>query len=227
MAMKTGNLYLDLETIPTQDPEIRAKIAEDVSPPASMKKEETIAKWWQETAPDLINEKIGKTALDGAYGHICAIGWAVDDGKIKTDLIDDIGKEADMLNRFLEASQPEGMLLDVVIHNSEFDLRFILHRAIILDVPLPKWFPKQIVPWADNVFCTMNRWAGRNGFVKLSIIANALGIPIDDEIDGSEVNEMWNNRKKKGMLTKVRKHVYSDIDLLRKIHQRMVAVGVR
>ena len=38
-------LYLDIETIPAQSPEAHAAIAENVKPPAQMKKAETIAAW--------------------------------------------------------------------------------------------------------------------------------------------------------------------------------------
>lgn len=71
-------LYLDIETIETQDADLRARIAADIKPPASMSKAETIAKWEAEAKPDAIASAIAKTALDGATGHLVCIGYAVD-----------------------------------------------------------------------------------------------------------------------------------------------------
>ena len=63
--------YIDIETIPTQSAETRARIADTVKPPATMKKAETIAAWEAEQKPVAVEEAISKTGLKGAYGHIC------------------------------------------------------------------------------------------------------------------------------------------------------------
>ena len=70
------NIYIDIETIPTQ-PETDAKldIAETIKPPASMTKAETIADWhagsgkYAGVKDRKIDEAYRKTALDGTRGE--------------------------------------------------------------------------------------------------------------------------------------------------------------
>ena len=68
------NLYLDIETIPAQDPAIHAMIAERVTAPASYKKPETIAKWEAEEKPAAVAKAIADTSFDGGLGEVCCIG---------------------------------------------------------------------------------------------------------------------------------------------------------
>ena len=44
-------IYLDIETIPGQSPELKTEIAATIKPPGSMKKAETIARWEAEEKP--------------------------------------------------------------------------------------------------------------------------------------------------------------------------------
>jgi hypothetical protein len=74
--MSANYLYLDIETIPAQDPQIRAEIADAVTHPASMKKPETIEAWEREQKPAAVDEAIAKTSFNGALGQVCCIGWA-------------------------------------------------------------------------------------------------------------------------------------------------------
>ena len=72
-------IYLDIETIPTQSQAVRDMIRETLSPPGNIKKAESIAAWWAEQGETALADAIAKTALDPATGHICTIGWAVND----------------------------------------------------------------------------------------------------------------------------------------------------
>ena len=70
-------LYLDIETIPSQSPEVHEEIAKSITPPGSMKKAETIEKWEKEQKPQAVKEAIAKTSFDGALGHVCCVSFAV------------------------------------------------------------------------------------------------------------------------------------------------------
>lgn len=74
------HVNLDIETIPQQPEEqIKARIAETIKPPGTIKKPETI-KAWMEGIGDyagvreaLIDEQYHKTGLDGGRGHIICV----------------------------------------------------------------------------------------------------------------------------------------------------------
>jgi DNA polymerase elongation subunit (family B) len=221
------NLYLDIETIPAQSPEIRAMVAENVAPPASMKKAETIAQWEAEQKPKAIEEAISKTALDGAFGELCCIGWAVDGTLTDMTYRMQGGDEATILRDFVNVidghyiTQPRPVT--VIGHNViGFDIRFLWQRAIILGVQMPGWFPRDPKPWGNDVFDTMTAFAGQRGTIGLDRLAKALGLPGKSEIDGSMVGELW----AKGEHEKIAAYCKADVELTREIHRRMmVAYG--
>ena len=72
-----NNIFLDIETIPNQSPEYRAKVRAGIKPPGSLSKPESIAKWMDENAESATDEAVAKSGLDPAAGHICSIAWAV------------------------------------------------------------------------------------------------------------------------------------------------------
>lgn len=91
------NLYIDIETIPAQRPDVIAEIrasqeAKLVAEIDSLKAPsnygtEAAAKWVSAKTEALrasfdadVDEAYRKTGLDGAYGQICVIGWAINCG---------------------------------------------------------------------------------------------------------------------------------------------------
>ena len=74
-----NTIYFDLETIPNQSPEYRAKVRENITAPAKYSKPESIAKWIEENGDTATDEQIAKTSFDPALGHICTIGYAIGD----------------------------------------------------------------------------------------------------------------------------------------------------
>ena len=93
------NLFLDLETLPSESDAVRAAIAETITPPGNMSKAETIAAWTLEKKPALVDEAMLKTSFDAQYGRILCIGWAVDDDEPQSV----IGSEDVVLPGFMEA----------------------------------------------------------------------------------------------------------------------------
>lgn len=217
-------LYLDIETIPAQSPEVRAKIAEQVTPPASMKKAETIAAWVAEQKPAAIEEAIAKTALDGTYGHICCIGWALDDEEPQTVIALDEAGALRGFSDWLTARTDNSFKLPVIVgHNViGFDIRFIWQRAILLGVQMPSWFPRDPKPWDRDVFDTMTAFAGQRGTISMARLCEAMGMEGKGDIDGSMIAKLWAD----GDHQTIREYCKGDVARTREIHRRMmVAFG--
>lgn len=93
------HIYLDIETIPCQNPEFLAELQADadseannkialLAPPKTLKKQETIDEWMATEYPQRVaairqeasasaEEKYRNTSFDGAYGRIAVIGYAL------------------------------------------------------------------------------------------------------------------------------------------------------
>lgn len=218
-------LYLDIETIPAQDAETRARIAETVKPPAQMKKAETIAAWEAEHKPAAVEEAISRSGLNAAYGQICCIGWALNDGKVFTQTAQAPDEEIDILTCFLDmATKQIGNGFPVVVgHNVVgFDIRFIWQRCIILGIRVPNWFPRDPKPWSNDVFDTMTAWSGSNDRISMDNLSLALGLPGKGEIDGSMVGQIFAD----GKFEEIADYCQKDVERTRAIHRRMmVAYG--
>jgi DNA polymerase elongation subunit (family B) len=221
------NLYLDIETIPSQSPEVHARIAETIKPPANYKKAETIAVWEQHEKPAAVKEVIAKTSFDGSVGHICCIGWAWELDGVQVAWMEDVGDERKLL---ADALASIGNRLDgiswhqpvIVGHNvAGFDIRFIWQRAIVLGIPVPRWFPRDPKPWGNDVFDTMMAWDPKR-FISMDNLSLSLGIDGKGDVDGSMVAGLWSNKE----FQKLSDYCRSDVERTRKIHHRMmVAFG--
>lgn len=223
------NLYLDIETIPSQSPEVHAQIAESITPPGNYKKPESIAQWEAEQKPALVKEAIARTALDGSTGHVCCIGWAIDDNPpyaLNWVQGDPIG-EVSILDMFISecvARIDDPFHVPTIIgHNViNFDIRFLWQRAIILGVKMPAWFPRDPKPWSGEVFDTMTAFAGHGNRIGLDRLCRALGLPGKEDIDGSMVGDLW----AAGEYNRISEYCRADVDRTRAVHKRMqVAFG--
>lgn len=154
-------LYLDIETIPAQRPdvleEIRASKQSDldsallaIAAPGNYKKQETIDEWMANEAPKIaaklrgafeseVDETYRKTSFDGAFGQVCVIGYALGGEPPRFLKADDLSaaSEIALLEAFscvLTDMIPANEVLSttVVGHNvAAFDLRFLVQRHII------------------------------------------------------------------------------------------------
>lgn len=220
------NLYLDIETIPSQSPEVHARIAETIKPPSTYKKAETIAAWEQNEKPSAIKEAIAKTALDGSVGHVCCVGFACDDNPATHRMMIDGLDEKDTIRAFLDTADswvPSYGSVTIIGHNVvNFDIRFLWQRAIVLGIRMPLWFPRDPKPWGNEAFDTMTAFAGQRGTIGLDRLSLALGMDGKGEIDGSMIGDLW----AAGEHEKIASYCRADVDRTRKIHQRMmVAYG--
>ena len=216
------HLYLDIETIPSQSEKLHAQIADGITPPASMSKQETIDAWTRDKKPEAIKTAIAKTALDGASGHICCIGWALDDGEINTTMFKAGDDEGAFLCGFVDALNKSLHQYDqvcIVGHNvASFDIRFIWQRAIVLGVTMPHWLPRDPKPWSESVFDTMAAFVGHREMIGMSRLCEALDIEGKGEIDGSMVGDLW----AAGEYDKIAEYCRDDVDRTRQIHRKMM-----
>jgi hypothetical protein len=181
------NLYLDIETIPAQRPDVLDEIRASehaaleaalaaVKPPSNYGAD-AAAKWMNEKGnaqraalvdafEATVDEAYRKTGLDGAYGQVCVLGWAFDSEK--PAFLSGL-EEAALLRNFAAVLRDDLAPSDlhsttVIGHNvASFDLRFLAQRSIIHGIRPHLVIARaaQAKPWeTEKVFDTMVQWAG-------------------------------------------------------------------
>lgn len=237
------NLYLDIETIPTQRDEVRdylsaslrdetMKAMESVCAPANYKDADKIAQYIADKKAALqdefaakLAEKINSTGLDGSFGQVFCIGWALDGGPVTTVYSTN---ERFVLNEFssqLHIHPSDLHSTTVVGHNvSAFDLRFLSQRFIVNGIRPPFVIARaaQAKPWEqEKVFDTMVQWSGVGGRISLERLCLALSIPTPKaEFDGSMV---W-QYVQEGKHDEVARYCERDVEATRHVHRRMTFV---
>lgn len=196
-------ITFDIETLPATDKAVIDEIAANIQPPGNLSKPESIAKWREENYASVLDEKVRRTALDGLYGSVACIAWAVDDGPVCTTLAD--YDEATCLEAFFAAVYAASTVLH---HGGEtcrsvtfcghniagFDLPFLKHRAIIHGIKPPSVLLRAIhaKPWDTCIADTMLMWSSdREKRVSMDKLCRALGIDGKGDMDGSMVADMW------------------------------------
>lgn len=216
-------IYFDLETIPSQSVEYLERCKTKVKPPASIKKPESIDKWYAESAETAAREMFDKSSFDGGRGHICTIAWAKNDDEIKCFHAATLAEEKPLLMAFfndLDAYHSETLVGHNIIG---FDIGFLRKRAIALGVKMPGAYqlPRDPKPWDKKIHDTMVMWAGSGNRVSLDDLCDILNIPGKDGFDGSMVADAWRN----GEHATIAEYCKDDVMRVREIHKRMMAVG--
>lgn len=214
-------VFLDIETIPTQRADVRERFMAEVKAPGNIKKPESIEAWLAENREDAAAEAIAKTSFNPAHGHICTIGWAVDDGEVTVAHAERVEQEGDILEAFFSALHTFDRHTFVGHNVGAFDIRFILCRAVVLGIPIPRSIPRDPKPWEKTIFDTMTAWAGARGTISMDNLAEALGLPGKDGFDGSMVAGAWAN----GEHQRIADYCAEDVERTRQIWQRFDAVN--
>lgn len=241
------NLFLDIETIPAQRPdvmeEIRSSCKADleaalacVKAPANYKDAEKIAEYVSAKQAELqaaheseVEAAYRKTGLDGAFGQVCVIGWAMDDDEPQV-LMD--MNEGPLLRQFSDALRTipanEVFQTTVIGHNlAAFDLRFLTQRSIVNGVR-----PHPVIgraasakPWEqEKVYDTMVQWAGVGGKISLDKLCKALSIASPkSDLDGSKV---W-DYVQAGRIQEVADYCKRDVQAVRSVFWRMTFQPIR
>lgn len=245
------NIYLDIETIPDQNPKafetILAETKANFKAPSDLTKERAAAdmritdkdeikytskaamieRWEREMATEKAVEtadnKYRKTALNGGYGQVCVIGYAIDDEEPQTLYIDGehITNETDLLLAFNDrlknqmTGQPRSGIR-IIGHNIEFDMRFLFHRFVVNQIK-PK-INLQYSRYSENTADTMQMWAGMGNRISLAELCAILDIPSPkDGIDGSKV---W-DFVKDGKINEVAAYCARDVAATREAYRRL------
>lgn len=197
------NIYLDIETIPTSDPAIIEELASSVKPPATHKKQETIDLWLRDNKEQAVSELVAKTSFDGLHGRIACIAWAFDDEDVEST--ESWQTERQAIQLFYDAIAERTSIVysggraqessTFVGHNiTGFDLPFLKHRSIILNVKPDTIMRRAFAakPWDKEVADTMLIWsADRDKRVSMDKLCKAFGIAGKGEFNGSMVAETW------------------------------------
>jgi len=218
-------LFLDIETLPTDRQDVRELLASKVTHPATISKAETIAKWNEESRPAAVEDAVSKTGLDGTFGRVCVIGWALDDGPVHTAKSAD-DEESVLLEFSRRLGIPATDVFEtcVVGHNvSGFDLRFLMQRFIVNNIRPPAVIARaaRAKPWEeDKVFDTMVQWSGTGarpgGSLEKLCMALSIASPKTD-LDGSKVAAAV----AAGRIDDVADYCALDVDATRKVWRRM------
>lgn len=204
------NLFLDIETVPSQHPDAMANVVLGIRPPGTLKKPESIAAWYATEADQAAQDVWRKQALDGGtLGEIISIALTDGDGRDWVRCRAQGDSEAELLRQFIatvedwtaqDASKAAGSAsawpLDnhyCIAHNAAFDLGFLWRRCVVHGVRLPKWLPGPQARAGQHYGDTMAVWAGYGKFISLDALCGALGVPSpkDGGMDGSKVFDAW------------------------------------
>ncbi len=191
---RTGIVYLDIETIPGQGERLSDRLENKLEPPKTLKKQESIDRWWDENSGEALAEAHHKTGLSGLFGEIWCLAWAHDDGEARsisrvaprpTDPEDTEARMLEMFFSQVHAVNPNPTWCGHNVLN--FDLRFIWQRCVVLGLSAPFDLGLDSKPWDNTVLDTSSLWAGFRDYVKLDDLCFALDIEGKGDIDGSKV----------------------------------------
>lgn len=180
---KTTYIFLDIETLPTQDAETQARVAASLKAPANYKKPEVIAQWLEDNKETAVR----KTSLSGLYGNVLCIGIAI--GEEEPEVL--TGDEPAVLKQLAEKLEGIAHPMFVGHYVREFDIKFLIQRQMINGMePLfhyaDPYYQRPILDTME-IFCVNPRDS-----VSLDNLCYALNVPTPKgDLDGSKVYDYW------------------------------------
>lgn len=233
------NIYLDIETIPSQDPACHADILAEIETakaearaPSNYKDPAKIREYVSTRIAELdaqAEDRWRSTALDGTRGEIICVSWAIDDLPTCCTLRGPDGAESTLLSGFFAAlgvaiKESHGRLPRFIGHNiKDFDLRFIFQRAVIRGVRPPCNLPHDARGNNEHMYDTMLAWAGWGNHISLDRLCRALGMP--GKTDGMDGSKVW-DAVQAGEIQKVADYCRQDVECVRAVYRRLNFVGV-
>ncbi len=222
-------LYLDLESLPTQDKKVIENLEKGIKPPGNITKKESIDKWMEENKDSALDKAIRKTSFDGLYGQILSIAWAFDDESVKVIHQGQYNNnEKEMINDFFniisnltdEHGQRTVITKWIGHFLLNFDLRFLWQRCVVLGIKPPIRIPYDAKPWDDIVFDTKIAWTGMHqysGAGSLDALSQAFGMDGKGDLDGSRVYDYW----MAGRIEEIAEYNRMDVEKTRKLYKLM------
>lgn len=183
-------------------------------------------KFSEEKAPEVAEHEWRKEALDGAKGEVWSIAWSVDGEMKQIDRgeLDGLESEVDFLGRFYESLEVQLtnekshniQEANFIGHNVVFDIKFLLHRSIILGVKPVCKMPFDGYHGRDY-YCTSKAWAGIRDRISLDNLCKALSLSGKGDIDGSKV---W-DALKDGRYADVAEYNIDDVEKVIQAHKKL------
>lgn len=211
-------VFIDLETLPEQNPNMEEYKA-GIKAPAQYKKQESIDKWLADNAESEAEKAWLKTSFDGGKGQLCCIGVSING---HTEVLHGVSEVVmlDQLNHMItvhnevKRTTPEVMF---IAHNAKFDLPF-LHKRFVINQVKPQFKTVWHGRHGQHHYCTMEAWAGFGGKISQTNLCKLLGIePKKGDMDGSQV---WPEYQK-GNIDKIAEYCKSDVETVIEIYNRL------
>ena len=197
-----NKLFLDIETLPAEKDkhEILKQIHQKKTEDGKQVKE--------------LEDFIAETNFDGAFGRIACISYALNDQPTQSLS----GDEKEILVKFWDIARDIDLFIGFYV--MDFDLRFIYQRSIVLNVK-----PTRDISFAryrsSPIYDVMREWSKWNmqSSISLDTLAKALGFPSSKggEIEGKNVAKAFED----GRIKEICEYCQKDVDLTRKIYNRM------
>lgn len=234
-------IFLDLETIPDQNPEAVNKIMEtltvkapDLTKPkliealnldpaeGKFKTVPELKELWLESNGeqaklDQATEKWLKTSFDGGKGQICCIGVSINGS---TQVFNGEEKEALLaLNGFINIENGLSRVtpdVEFICHNAKFDIPF-LHKRFIINGIKPEFKTNWHGRHGQHHFCTMEEWAGFGNRISQDNLCEILGLPTKPGMTGADV---WPEYQA-GNIDKIADYCKYDVETVIELHKRL------
>lgn len=236
------NIFIDIETIPTQSEEHQAWIRSDleaerdkalatVKAPSNYKDAGKIEEFVAQARQQILDQHeaqvkaaIDKTGLDGSLGQIVCVSWATDRSDCHALYVKDLSLQSEaallevLWSDLAELHQTSGRRPVLIGHNHvAFDIPFLWQRSIVHGLKPPFWFPRNPKPWSESVADTMLLWAGDRNRISMDRLCRVLGLPGKGEFGGADV---W-PAVKDGRLKEVVEYCRADVERTRQIYKRL------
>lgn len=211
-------IFLDIETLPCDDPVLIEEIGKTITAPGNFKKQESIDEWMVLNGGIELQKLVNKTSFDGMYGRVACIAWVSDDDEKILATGKDMS-EIEVIRSFYDYVE---ICLDHRFcgHNLHgFDLPFLKHRSIVLGIKPPRYLLEAMnaKAWDQCIQDTMLMWSlDRDKRVSMSKLCKALGIEDKGDMDGSKVAETWLTDPQK-----VIDYCVDDVERTRQIYKRL------
>lgn len=199
-----NTMYLDIETVPADSDKhaILQALHE------KKLKEGHTTKTFEEVIED--------TGLNGAFGRICCISYAINDSPVQTLC----STEISMLRDFWALAKEIDLFVGFNI--LDFDLRFIWQRSVIHQIKPPREidFSRHKSSPIYDIMYEWSRWSGGVGSrVGLDALARALDLPSPKEgpITGRTVAKAY----LQGRLPEICEYCERDVTVTRLVYKRI------
>jgi len=204
-------IVFDIETIPAGEKMTK----EGFTPPGTMSKPETIALWYQDKVPELIEKEYLDRAKSTYRSQVICLAYKIDESEIGVLW----GDERDIILQFEKVLDPYRNKIDGATwigHNIiSFDLPILRQRGFKYDISLFKRI--NLKKYDDRVFDTMERFfRPEKDYISLDELCKFLGME-GKSFDASKIYE----RYKAGDIQGICEDCKNDVQVEWNVYQRM------